>query len=371
MDIGHLSHANARPDVPLEQQYVCGARAIRAALPRANEIICFRLDPSLEVLVVAPTMTNLDAAGGGSDDYAKLPKGNLDITGQYYIWTSNVGGKRLDAFVVKVPAQQLVAGAGSTPAGTTALAISITAPTAETSVSGAVAVSATAADNAGVTGVQFKLDGKNLGAEVTTAPFSTNWNTEVAGNGAHTLTAVARDAAGNIATSAAVSVTVANTVASAPGPPRNVIWTNRVNATASGSTLKKTGGCDGCSDAGAVSKQVLPANGYVQFAASETSSLRYLGLAADTTVTPSGSIPFAFALQPGGVAEIRERGVYRADTSFAPGDVLRISVLQGIVTYAKNGAVIYQSALSPPSALRVHASLLSQSATVKKVQITK
>ena len=51
-------------------------------------------------------MTNLDASGGGSD-YAKAPKGNLDVTGQYFIWTTNLGGNRLDAFIVKVPAQLL------------------------------------------------------------------------------------------------------------------------------------------------------------------------------------------------------------------------------------------------------------------------
>jgi hypothetical protein len=52
-------------------------------------------------------MTDLDAPGGGRDDYNKLPKGNLDVTGQYFIWTSNVGGNRLDAFIVKVPGHLL------------------------------------------------------------------------------------------------------------------------------------------------------------------------------------------------------------------------------------------------------------------------
>src|SRR5262249_54802271 len=105
--IGHISHVNARPGVPLQRQYACGGAAVRATVPRANEIVCFRLDGSLQVLVVAPTMTNLNARGGGRGDYAKLPKGNLDITGQYFIWTSNMGGKRLDAFVVRVPSQLL------------------------------------------------------------------------------------------------------------------------------------------------------------------------------------------------------------------------------------------------------------------------
>jgi len=47
----------------------------------------------------------------------------------------------------------------------------------------------------GVVGVQFKLDGANLGVEVTSAPYTLSWNTATASNGQHTLTAVARDTA--------------------------------------------------------------------------------------------------------------------------------------------------------------------------------
>ncbi len=104
---GHVSYANAKATTPLGQQYACGSGANRINSNRANEILCFRLDTSLDVLVVAPVMTNLDASGGG-DDYAKLPKGNLDPTGRYFIWTTNMGGSRQDAFVVKVPSQLLV-----------------------------------------------------------------------------------------------------------------------------------------------------------------------------------------------------------------------------------------------------------------------
>jgi hypothetical protein len=35
---------------------------------------------SLDVLVVGQVMTDLYASGGGTDDYAKRPKGNLDVT---------------------------------------------------------------------------------------------------------------------------------------------------------------------------------------------------------------------------------------------------------------------------------------------------
>jgi hypothetical protein len=101
----HISHTNAQPNLPKEQQYACGSNADRMTYAQ-NEIVCFKLDGSLTQLVVAPVMTDLDASGGRSD-YYKTPKGNLDVTGQYFVWTTNLGGSRVDAFVVKIPAQLL------------------------------------------------------------------------------------------------------------------------------------------------------------------------------------------------------------------------------------------------------------------------
>jgi Ca2+-binding RTX toxin-like protein len=101
---------------------------------------------------------------------------------------------------------------GTAAPDTTPPTASITAPANGATVSGtAVTVLATASDNVGVAGVQFKLDGANLGAEDTTAPYSVTWNSTTATNGSHTLTEVARDAAGNMTTSAGVGVTVNNT----------------------------------------------------------------------------------------------------------------------------------------------------------------
>ncbi len=96
------------------------------------------------------------------------------------------------------------------PPDTTPPTVSITSPGSGATVSGTVSVTASASDNVGVAGVQFRLDGANLGAEDTTAPYSVSWDTTSATNGSHTLTAIARDAAGNKTTSAAVSVGVAN-----------------------------------------------------------------------------------------------------------------------------------------------------------------
>ncbi len=103
---GHIAFGNAKKSVPIGSQYACGSYVQYGNAPRGNEIVCFRLDGSLDTLVVAPVMTDLSASGGG-DDYAKAPKGNLDVTGQYFIWSSNMGGARQDIFMVKVPGQLL------------------------------------------------------------------------------------------------------------------------------------------------------------------------------------------------------------------------------------------------------------------------
>jgi Concanavalin A-like lectin/glucanases superfamily/Domain of unknown function (DUF1929)/Bacterial Ig domain/Galactose oxidase, central domain len=95
-------------------------------------------------------------------------------------------------------------------ADTAAPSVSLTAPAPGAVLAGSRDLTANAADNVGVVGVQFKLDGNNLGAEDTSAPYSFTWDTRSAANGPHQLTAVARDAAGNATTSASVGVTVDN-----------------------------------------------------------------------------------------------------------------------------------------------------------------
>src|SRR2546429_3304269 len=69
---------------------------------------------------------------------------------------------------------------------TTPPTVSLTSPAAGTVV-GTVTVSATASDNVGVAGVQFQLDGANLGAEITTDPYAVARNTTTVTNGPHTL----------------------------------------------------------------------------------------------------------------------------------------------------------------------------------------
>ncbi|PYM70781.1 MAG: hypothetical protein DME03_20605, partial [Candidatus Rokuibacteriota bacterium] len=95
------------------------------------------------------------------------------------------------------------------PADTTPPTVTISSPTAGQTVSGVVTITAAAADNVGVTRMDYLQDGQLLAA-LTPPAFTFPWSTTSVSNGSHSLTARAYDAAGNIATSAPVAVTVNN-----------------------------------------------------------------------------------------------------------------------------------------------------------------
>jgi uncharacterized protein (TIGR03790 family) len=97
---------------------------------------------------------------------------------------------------------------------TTPPTVSVTAPANGATVGGTVAVSANATDSVGITGVQFQLDGANLGGVMAGVgpSYSYSWNTAGVANGWHTVAAVASDAAGNTATSS-VSIMIGNVIA--------------------------------------------------------------------------------------------------------------------------------------------------------------
>jgi len=125
---------------------------------------------------------------------------------------------------------------------TTPPTVSITAPYSGQNVAGtAFTVTAVAADNRGVIGVQFKLDGNNLGSEDFSPPYSISWNTTSTSAGNHTLTAVARDTL-NSTTSTPVTVVVDNTAptvsVTAPYSGQNVAGTFTLAASASDANMK-------------------------------------------------------------------------------------------------------------------------------------
>jgi len=92
---------------------------------------------------------------------------------------------------------------------TTVPTVSITAPSAGSTVSGTVAVTASASDNVGVSKVEIYRSGTLL-STVSASPYSYSWNTKSVTNGSYPLMAKAYDAAGNVGQSANVTVTVNN-----------------------------------------------------------------------------------------------------------------------------------------------------------------
>src|SRR6266446_7766789 len=123
------------------------------------------------------------------------------------------------------------------------LIVTITSPGSGSTVANTVPVSASVSivGSLTVASVQFKLDGANLGALDTSAPYSVSWNTTTAGNGSHTLTAVARDILGVQYTSNPVTVTVANTAPPPPPPPADTTPpTVSITSPANGATISGT-----------------------------------------------------------------------------------------------------------------------------------
>jgi hypothetical protein len=138
------------------------------------------------------------------------------IDGSYSLLNVGPGPHVLDGFYVRANHSK-IPGTDATAVNFTATApdtvppsVSISAPAPGATLSGSVTITAGAADDIGVAGVQFKIDNTNLGPEDTQAPYTTAWTTTATTNGPHSITAAARDTGGNLTTSAAIMVTVSN-----------------------------------------------------------------------------------------------------------------------------------------------------------------
>jgi hypothetical protein len=171
---------------------------------------------------------------------------------------------------------------------------------------------------------------------------------------------ISRDADGNAAVSGDFTFMTAS-----PTGSQNIVWMALINVSATGNSLRKTAGCDGCDDAGAVSTQSISSgDGYVEFTASETTTYRSVGLSNGNTDTSLGDIDFAILLTPSGYAEVRENGAWKRDTPYAPGSVFRVAVIGGQIQYSKDGVVFYSSTVRPTYPLLVDTTLFSLNATI-------
>lgn len=141
-------------------------------------------------------------------DTTTVPNGTYTLTA---VARDAAGNRRTSAPVT-------IMMANGPPPDTVPPAVSISSPAAGAIVTGTIAVTASASDNVGIVGVQFRYNGIDLGPEDTSAPYSINADTTTVPNGSYTLTAIVRDAAGNQATSAPVTIIVSNGATPPPDP---------------------------------------------------------------------------------------------------------------------------------------------------------
>src|SRR5262249_37376839 len=117
------------------------------------------------------TLNDRDAAGGKTTQDMWLVSGDIRVVGtdgKVYTWDYSVNAWKLAAAEDTIPPT-----------------VAITPP-ASFVISGTITLVASASDNVGVVGVQFKLDDVNLGSEKLTTPYSITWNTTGTPNGTHT-----------------------------------------------------------------------------------------------------------------------------------------------------------------------------------------
>ena len=395
----HVSLGNSSSSSgAIEKQYSCGSSLNRSNAAEANEIVCFNLDSTNRSVAVAPVMTNLNAAGGGND-YAKLPKGNLDPTGEYFIWTSNLGGNRLDAFLVKIPKDLLGGTSTATPTTPTPTPTppvvtpsKPAVPPANEGSSSSPQQSAIAVDSITRNGARITWRTSKAAQSMVRYGTTTDYGSSSTLNERYLTTHTvslsglqagtrynyriySRDAQGNTTTSSNLTFTTAAAASnsgsgSGASSPQvaDVIWSNMQNATVSSGTLVKTNSCDGCSNSTASSQQVLSeGNGALEFTANNVSGLSFIGISKSSNIN---ALDFAFRIQAGSV-EVRERGAWRADAQLPRGAKLKIAVNNGKVSYQVNGKTIYTSQQAPSYPLKVYTQLYNTSSAITDAKVLK
>ncbi|MBX4189037.1 hypothetical protein KW785_00395 [Candidatus Parcubacteria bacterium] len=187
-----------------------------------------------------------------------------------------------------------------TTGDTTAPSVSVTTPVAGTTLVGTATLIATASDNVGVVGVQFKVDGVNVDTEKTIPPYTASWNTTAGSDGSHIITAVARDAAGNSTVSQSVSVLVSNTTGTPTTPPPTTTlqvgdWiqlTQKTNIRSTPATGGKPAGSQSASAVGQITAGPTQGSGYTWYNVDFTTGTDGWAI-GDSMVKTQAPIPLA------------------------------------------------------------------------------
>jgi hypothetical protein len=190
--------------------------------------------------------------------------------------------------------------------------------------------------------------------------------------GASTFTVTATDSVGATAT---------RTYTLGSFTPQAVAWQHvSSTVTASGNNLTSTAAGNWGTGAGSTKAIAAGSDGFVQFTATETTTIRALGLTSQ--ITPSHSyagLDYGIVLN-GGKVYIYEDGVNKKplltglkSATYGSGDSFRVAIEAGVVHYYQQKAgsstwtLLYQSASVPTQALHVDTSFFDNNATISNV----
>jgi hypothetical protein len=144
-----------------------------------------------------------------------------------------------------------------------------------------------------------------------------------------------------------------------------VDWTFAKGVSLSGNNLTQSQDLGAWKQGAISTRAIASGNGYAEFTVTETNTSRMFGLERGQLGRESPDIDFALAANSDGTLSVYESGVKVVDAdTYASGDRLRIAVEDGVVTYLKNGTLLYTSTAMPSYPLFAGASTSTVGATI-------
>ncbi len=172
----------------------------------------------LILFVDGSKVTSAPVSGSLFNSSGPLQIGGNNMWGEYFsglIDEVRIYNRALSSGEILRDRDTFVASLTGGEAGTSGLNVSLVSPQDGAVISGTIVLEANTSSDTEIAGVIFELDGSWLG-EVVKAPFQLVWDSSSVAEGMHSLTAIARDAAGNETSTPVLLVEVQKTYNAAP-----------------------------------------------------------------------------------------------------------------------------------------------------------